>query len=110
MRHRKHAFEIAHYLTILPYSKSENNMSNQEVLIAGAGPVGLSAAIALASAGIRVRVFELENALIDDPRATTFHPPTLDMLARFAFEQGMTSRQLSIDELFAHSTLDHSKI
>ncbi len=34
----------------------------------------------------------------------------LDMLARFAFEQGMTSRQFAIDELFAHSTLDHSKI
>ncbi len=54
--------------------------NNKEVLIAGAGPVGLSAAIALASTGIRVRVFELEKELVVDPRATTFHPPTLDML------------------------------
>lgn len=55
-------------------------MTNNEVLIAGAGPVGLSAAIALASAGIRVRVFEAEKELLVDPRASTFHPPTLDML------------------------------
>ncbi|MFM9968195.1 MAG: FAD-dependent oxidoreductase [Burkholderiales bacterium] len=55
-------------------------MNHEEVLIAGAGPVGLSAAIALATAGIRVRVFEAEKELLVDPRATTFHPPTLDML------------------------------
>ena len=55
-------------------------MSTQEILIAGAGPVGLSAAIALADAGIPVRVFELEKELVIDPRASTFHPPTLDML------------------------------
>lgn len=64
-------------------------MANSEVLIAGAGPVGLSAAIALASAGIRVRVFEAEKALPDDPRATTFHPPTLDMLDAYGVSKVM---------------------
>jgi 2-polyprenyl-6-methoxyphenol hydroxylase-like FAD-dependent oxidoreductase len=55
-------------------------MSENDVLIAGAGPAGLSAALALASAGIRVSVFEAEKELLVDPRGSTFHPPTLDML------------------------------
>jgi 3-(3-hydroxy-phenyl)propionate hydroxylase len=57
------------------------------VLIAGAGPVGLSAACVLAAAGIPVRVFEAEPALPENLRASTFHPPTLDMLARFGASQ-----------------------
>ena len=53
------------------------------VLIAGAGPVGLSAANALADAGIPVRVLEAEPALPENLRASTFQPPTLDLLDRF---------------------------
>jgi 4,5-dihydroxyphthalate decarboxylase len=34
----------------------------------------------------------------------------LDMLAQFAFEQGMTAHRLSVDEMFAPSTLELSKI
>ncbi|HZQ73170.1 MAG TPA: FAD-dependent monooxygenase [Burkholderiales bacterium] len=54
-----------------------------EVLIAGAGPVGLSAAAVLAQAGIAVAVLEAEPALPENLRASTFQPPTLDLLARF---------------------------
>lgn len=50
------------------------------VLIAGAGPVGLVLAWRLARAGVPVRVFEREPALIPMLRSSTFHPPTLDML------------------------------
>jgi 2-polyprenyl-6-methoxyphenol hydroxylase-like FAD-dependent oxidoreductase len=64
-------------------------MAKDEVLIAGAGPVGLSAALALATAGIPVRVFEQEPDLLDDPRATTFHPPTLDMLEPYGVVEPM---------------------
>jgi len=53
------------------------------VLIVGAGPVGLAAANVLADAGIPVAVFEAEARLPDTLRASTFQPPTLDMLARF---------------------------
>jgi len=54
---------------------------NKRVLIAGAGPVGLIAAYRLARDGVPVTVFEKENRLLDDPRAATTHPATLEMLA-----------------------------
>ena len=53
------------------------------VLIAGGGPVGLSAALCLAEAGIPVQLFEAEADIVQDLRASTFHPPTLDMLEPF---------------------------
>ena len=51
------------------------------VLIAGAGPVGLSCALFLTRRGIPVTVFEAEGELPEDMRASTFHPATLDLLA-----------------------------
>ena len=51
-----------------------------KVLIAGAGPVGLTAAFVLARAGIAVDVFERAPELAEDLRASTWHPPTLDMM------------------------------
>lgn len=57
--------------------------ASNRVLIAGAGPVGLSAAAALAQRGVPVLVMEAEPALPENLRASTFHPPTLDMLAPF---------------------------
>ena len=52
------------------------------VLIAGMGPAGLVAGLMLARAGLEVAIFEAETDLPRDLRASTFHPPTLDMLAR----------------------------
>src|SRR5256714_4210467 len=54
-----------------------------QVLIAGAGPVGLAAANVLADAGIELEVLEAERELPQALRASTFQPPTLDLLARF---------------------------
>ena len=53
---------------------------NDRVLIAGAGPVGCSAALYLAQRGIPVTLVEAAATLPEDLRASTFHPPTLDML------------------------------
>ncbi len=50
------------------------------MLIAGAGPVGLVAAANLVRNGIPVTVFESGPGLSEESRASTFHPPTLDML------------------------------
>ena len=52
------------------------------VLIAGAGPVGMVAAANLVRHGVPVTVLEANAALSEESRASTFHPPTLDMLDR----------------------------
>jgi 3-(3-hydroxy-phenyl)propionate hydroxylase len=53
---------------------------NNHVIVAGAGPVGCTAALILAQAGVKVTVIESEATLVEDLRASTFHPPSLDML------------------------------
>jgi 3-(3-hydroxy-phenyl)propionate hydroxylase len=55
-------------------------LSDNRVFVAGAGPVGLVAAAHLARAGVPVTVFEQGAGLSEESRASTFHPPTLDML------------------------------
>src|SRR5215212_10834298 len=52
----------------------------ERVFIAGAGPVGLVAAANLVRNGVPVTVFEAGADLSAESRASTFHPPTLDML------------------------------
>ena len=65
-----------------------------EVIIAGAGPVGLSAALVLGSQGVHVQLFEAAEVLPDELRASTFHPPTLDMLAPFGVTEAMLAQGL----------------
>ncbi len=55
--------------------------TSDRVLVAGAGPVGLVAAANLVRHGVPVTVFEGGPDLSIESRASTFHPPTLDMLA-----------------------------
>ena len=64
------------------------------VLIAGAGPAGLTAAAVLAETGIEAIVLEAEPALPMELRASTFHPPTLDMLDRFDATAGLIEQGL----------------
>jgi len=54
--------------------------SENQVLIAGAGPVGCTAALILAQRGVNVTLLESEPMLVEDLRASTFHPPSLDLL------------------------------
>ncbi|MCA1336379.1 FAD-dependent oxidoreductase [Pseudooceanicola marinus] len=54
-------------------------MADRTILIVGAGPVGLTLAWRLVGAGFDVKVFESDEEISDQLRASTFHPPTLDM-------------------------------
>lgn len=53
------------------------------VIVAGAGPVGMTAAAYLALHDIPVLVLEAGDDLATDLRASTWHPPTLDLLDFF---------------------------
>ncbi len=52
----------------------------EPIVIAGAGPVGLVLAMRLGHMGFACRVLESEPDIVRSLRASTFHPPTLDML------------------------------
>ena len=54
--------------------------SGADVVVAGAGPVGLVAALALADAGVQVLVLEKRASLNTASKASTFHPSTLEVL------------------------------
>jgi len=64
--------------------------NNDCVLIAGAGPVGMTTALALARAGIPVKIFDTLGNIPADHRASTLHPSTLMMVE----ELGMTPELL----------------
>jgi 3-(3-hydroxy-phenyl)propionate hydroxylase len=66
----------------------------ERVLIAGAGPVGLAAAANLVRHGVPVTVFEAGPALSEESRASTFHPPTLDMLGELGAGDALIAQGL----------------
>src|SRR3546814_13244090 len=64
------------------------------VIIAGAGPVGLTAARLLQEQGIPFLVLDADTRLADDLSASTFHPPSLDMLDRLGAAQPLIAQGL----------------
>ena len=76
-------------------------MNLENVLIAGAGPVGLVGALKLARAGVSVTVIESLQQPAEDLRASTFHPPTLDMLEDLGLLDWMLPRGLK-SPVFQH--------
>jgi len=60
-----------------------------QVIVAGAGPVGLLTALALAKQDVPVLVLEAEPALTIDLRAGTYHPPSLELMAPYGITDEM---------------------
>lgn len=71
---------------------SGNGSAPADVLVVGAGPVGLTAALALVRGGVRVDVVEARESLGSESLAATFHPPTLQILADLGID--LTGRGL----------------
>jgi 3-(3-hydroxy-phenyl)propionate hydroxylase len=65
---------------------------NDRVIVVGAGPVGLTAALALGKRGIPTVLLEAEPAPVMELRGSTFHPPTLDLLDEF----GIVPRMIEV--------------
>lgn len=64
-------------------------MVDTEVAVVGAGPVGLTVALALARSGVPVTVFEREAELSTEWRASTFHPPTIEIARHLGVADAM---------------------
>ncbi|HKM61071.1 MAG TPA: FAD-dependent oxidoreductase, partial [Acidisphaera sp.] len=62
------------------------------VVVVGAGPVGLAAAIDLAQAGINVVLLDDDNKLSDGSRAICFAKRTLEILDRLGCGEQVTSK------------------
>jgi 2-polyprenyl-6-methoxyphenol hydroxylase-like FAD-dependent oxidoreductase len=92
------------------------NASSSPVLIVGAGPVGLSAALALTQAGIPVRLIDRLAEPTDQSRAAAVHARTLEHFERLGIVDDFLAAGVRIhgaslfgkgEVLLAHPTLDH---
>jgi 2-polyprenyl-6-methoxyphenol hydroxylase-like FAD-dependent oxidoreductase len=68
--------------------------TDSDVIISGGGPVGLCLALLLARHEISVTVVDAEADIVRDLRASTFHPPTLDMLEPLGITATLIARGL----------------
>ena len=81
-----------------PKSKTQNPKS-ADVLIAGAGPVGMSLALALSRKNISVIVLEKLSELSREARASTIHPPTLEFFDEIGIIEDILASGLRIESL-----------
>ena len=68
--------------------------SDSEIAVVGGGPVGLITALLLARAGVTVALLEKGPGVDIDLRASTFHPPTLDLLDTLGLAETLIAQGL----------------
>jgi 3-(3-hydroxy-phenyl)propionate hydroxylase len=76
---------------------ASTHAANTHVVIAGAGPVGVVAALACAQRGFQVTLLEAAGTIDENPRAATTHPSTLEFIAQVGLidefiAQGLVAR------------------
>ena len=69
-----------------------SQVRTDSVIVAGAGAVGLTAALVVARAGVEVTVLEAGEGLSTESRASTFHPPSLEMLDDLGVLEALMAR------------------
>ncbi|ARN73442.1 FAD-dependent oxidoreductase [Oceanicoccus sagamiensis] len=69
---------------------------NQPIVIAGTGPAGSLLALYLAQHDIPVIMLEKEAAIPIDLRASTFHPPSLEMLDELGVTEKLVAKGLVV--------------
>jgi 2-polyprenyl-6-methoxyphenol hydroxylase-like FAD-dependent oxidoreductase len=66
----------------------------ERIIVVGAGPVGLTCGALLARAGLPVLLLESSAERARDLRASTWHPPTLDMIEELGLAAPLVARGL----------------
>ena len=84
--------------------------ANARVVIVGAGPVGMVCALALNRSGIAVTVFEQEPAPVEDQRAASLHPSTLEMLDDLGVTEQIIPLGLISSAYRFHDRVSHSVV
>jgi len=74
-------------------------MKSYDVVVVGAGPVGLVGALTLAQAGCTVALIEKRAHLNRKSKASTFHAPTLDVLDRLGVYETFSQQALHVGHL-----------
>jgi 3-(3-hydroxy-phenyl)propionate hydroxylase len=69
--------------------------SDNRVVVVGAGPVGAVMTLALVKKGIPVTLIEAEADAVEDQRAATVHPPTVEMFAELGLKDAAFSEEPS---------------
>ena len=78
-----------------------------DVLVVGAGPVGLLLATALGARGIRTLIVEKRTVPPEHSMAIGITPPSLQILNRFGLDQEFISRGVRIDTAKIHEEGDY---
>src|SRR5580692_12310875 len=68
-------------------------MTDNRVIVSGAGAVGAIMTLALVKKGIPVTLIEQLPDAAEDQRAATIHPPTVAMLVDLGLEKEMFSKE-----------------
>jgi 3-(3-hydroxy-phenyl)propionate hydroxylase len=83
---------------------------NARVAIVGAGPVGMVCALALNRLGVPVTVLEQEPAPVEDQRAASLHPSTLEMLHELGITEKIIPLGLISSAYRFHDRVTHSVV
>jgi len=80
-------------------AKGHMREGQTEVLVVGAGPVGLWTALLLAEAGVRVTIIDKEERTAARSYACALHPRTLKMLDRFGMTTALLERGRRVQKI-----------
>ncbi|MCX7684959.1 MAG: FAD-dependent monooxygenase [Acetobacteraceae bacterium] len=70
-----------------------------KAIVVGAGPVGLTAALILAEGGAEVTLVEKREGLNTASRASTFHPPTIEILDRLGCAGPLLAEGVAVERI-----------
>lgn len=81
-------------------------INHDPIIIAGAGPAGLSLALSLGKNNIPCTVLEKESELTHDLRAGSFHPPTMEMLDGLGVAEIMLETGIKVPNWQIHDRVE----